>query len=60
MKISQLNVEQLEQVKVHYWTEKNGENISYGEIANIDNLVSNEEIFEAYGHMDFTEDDFSN
>ena len=60
MHIHELNTNQLAQAKVNYWTEKNGADISYGEIANIDSFVSDEEIFEAYGHIDFCEDDFSN
>lgn len=57
MKVQELNKVQLEELKQRYYTEKN-ENVSYGELADIDNLVSDKEIFEEYEGIEFTEDDF--
>lgn len=59
MNIKELNRFQLKEAKTNYWAEKNGEDISYGEISDIDNLVSDDEIFKAYGDIDFSEDDFA-
>ena len=57
MSIKELNKEQLEQVKEHYYCENN-ERVSWGELACINDLVSDEEIFEAYKDYIFTEEDF--
>ncbi len=57
MKVNELNKNQLEELKERYYTERN-ENVSYGELANIDNLVSDKEIFEEYKDVYFVEDDF--
>lgn len=57
MKVQELNRNQLEELKERYYIERN-ENVSYGELSNINNLVSDEEIFNEYGHINFVEDDF--
>lgn len=57
MKIEDLTREQLIELKERYYTERN-ENVSYGELADVDNLVSDNEIFEEYGHITFVEEDF--
>ena len=57
MSVKELTREQLIELKQKYYTERN-ENVSYGELADIDNLVSDEEIFEEYGHITFVEEDF--
>lgn len=57
MNIKELNREQLEQVKQHYYC-MNNENVSYGELAFIDDYVTDEEIFEEYADTIFVEDDF--
>lgn len=57
MKIEDLTREQLIELKQRYYTERN-ENVSYGELAHIDVLVSDNEIFEEYGHITFVEEDF--
>ena len=59
MNIKGLNKFQLREAKINYWAEKNGDVISYGEMANIDEIVSDDEIFEAYANFDFSEDDFA-
>ena len=57
MSIKELTREQLIELKQKYYTERN-ENVSYGELADIDNLVSDNEIFEEYGDITFVEEDF--
>ena len=57
MSVKELTREQLIELKQRYYTERN-ENVSYGELANIDNLVSDNEIFEEYGDITFVAEDF--
>lgn len=61
MLVTELNKNQLEELKQRYYCEKmdaQGEGVSYGELIEIDNLVSDNEIFEEYGATDFHNDDF--
>ena len=62
MKVQELNKEQLQQIKVRYLDEllqeEEGRNISYGEIANIDDIVSDKIMFDLYEHIEFVEEDF--
>jgi hypothetical protein len=57
MKVTELNREQLTELKQRYYTEKN-ESVSYGELADIDSIVTDNEIFEEYNGIEFTEEDF--
>lgn len=57
MKVKELTRSQLVELKQRYYTEKNGD-VSYGELANIDNIVTDNEIFEEYQNVDFVEEDF--
>ncbi len=57
MTVQELSREQLIELKGHYYCGKN-ENVSWGELANIDEIVSDEEIFEAEGGTMFVPDDF--
>ena len=57
MSVKELTREQLIELKQKYYTERN-ENVSYGELADIDNLVSDNEIFEEYGDITFVAEDF--
>lgn len=57
MKLQDLNREQIIQLKQNLYCEKN-ENASYGELAEIDNLVSDEELEEEYGDTYFVDEDF--
>ena len=57
MKFKDLNREQIEQIKQRYYCEKN-KNASYGDLVNIDNLVSDEEIEQEFGDRFFVEEDF--
>ena len=58
MTVKELNRAQLLQLKANYYEEHHSEGVSYGELADIDNLVSDEEVVEAYDGVDFVEDDF--
>ena len=57
MGVKELTREQLIELKQRYYTERN-ENVSYGELVDIDNLVSDNEVFEEYEHITFVEEDF--
>ena len=57
MSVKELTREQFTQLKEQYYIENNN-NVSYGELVDIDNLVSDNEIFEEYGHITFVEEDF--
>ena len=58
MTVYDLNEDQLAELKQRYYAEKTGRDLSYGEIVNIDELVSWREIRDAYKHVDFVPDDF--
>lgn len=57
MSVRELNKTQLRQLKETYYTEKH-ERVSYEELANIDSLVSDEEVFEEYSCTEFVTEDF--
>ena len=48
------------QIKLADYYCENNDRVSWGELADINNLVSDEEIFEEYQSTYFVEDDFSN
>lgn len=56
--VKELSREELIELKQHYYTEKN-KNVSWGELADIDSLVSDEEIFKEYADTDFVDEDFA-
>ena len=61
MTIKELTPEQLTQVKQEYYTrklEEQGQSISYLELATVNELVTDAEIFEAYAGTEFTPGDF--
>lgn len=58
MTVKELNRDQLVQLKQDYLT-KNDENVSYGELADANDLVDDETIFDEYGNTIFSSDDFS-
>lgn len=59
MKVEELNREQLKELKINYLS-LNKNNISYEEIANIESIIPDAEIFEYYNGVNFTEADFFN
>lgn len=62
MSVKELNREQLEQLKIQYLDnllmEEEDRNISYGEIVSIDDIISDKLIFDLYGDIMFTDEDF--
>lgn len=58
MTVYELNRDQLAELKARYYADKTGEDLSYDEIVNIDDLVSDTEIFQASEHIEFSPDDF--
>lgn len=62
MSVKDLTQEQLTQLKIQYLDnllmEKENRNISYGEIVNINDLVSNDLIYSLYNIYTFVEEDF--
>lgn len=58
MTIKELTPEQLATVKQNYYIQEKGEKVFMSELVEIDRLVSDSEIFEAYADTIFTEDDF--
>ncbi len=62
MKLKDLNDDQRMQLKQRILTDRmdaKGESPSYGELADADTLVTDEELEEAYGGTEFVADDFS-
>lgn len=57
MNVYELTKEQRTQLKQHHYCQVNI-GVSYGELANIDELISDAEIYEEYAYTDFVEDDF--
>lgn len=62
MNVKELNKEQLQQLKIRYLDEllqeEEGRNISYGEMANIDEIVSDKVIYDLYDYTTFVNEDF--
>ena len=62
MKVTDLNREQILELKQRILEESNeayGEGTSYGELADADTLVSNDEVIAAYRDTEFTPEDFN-
>lgn len=58
MSVEELPREALQELKQRYYAEKYDKDLSYGELADIDDIVSDDEVFDEYGGTSFTEDDF--
>lgn len=58
MTVYDLNRDQLQELKQHYYAEKTGEDLSYEELAFIDDYVSDEEVYDYYAGTVFSPDDF--
>lgn len=58
MRLEELNAEQKKELKQDVLNNRLG-NPSYGELANAEELVTDEELEAAYGGTEFTEDDFA-
>ena len=62
MTFEELNEDQRLELKQRILTERNeqrGEGTSYGELANADDLVSDEDLKDWYGDVEFSNDDFA-
>lgn len=62
MTVYDLNRDQLVELKQHYLTEQmdaRGESPSWGELADADEIISDEEIYDEYAGTIFSPDDFS-
>ena len=59
MKVTELSRAQLIQLKQQYYDEQHPEGVSYGELAAVDDLITDDEIKAAYANTVFTEDDFT-
>ena len=61
MKVTELTRDELTELKTRYYSDlldKRGESPSYGELAQIDAHVTDEEVYEEYDDVDFVKDDF--
>lgn len=59
MTVYDLNRDQLIELKQRYYIDYVNENPSYGELADVDNLVSDKEVYDEYSHIDFVPEDFA-
>lgn len=57
MSVYELSKNQLIELKQNYLCEVQ-KNVSYGELCDADNIISDEEIFQVYSCMDFSSEDF--
>lgn len=61
MKVTELNREQLNELKQSLATlikDEQGQDVSYEELVNATEIISDKEVFEYYEDIEFTEDDF--
>lgn len=57
MNVKELSTEELTELKQNYYKEKN-ENVSMDELLSINDLVSDEEVYDYYSDYSFTKEDF--
>ncbi len=62
MTVSELNADEMTMLKQNYLTERlievEGRTPSWGELADADDIVGDQLIFEAYADFEFSKDDF--
>ena len=62
MKVTELSRDELIELKQRYLMEKRDEahedEPSYGELASVDELISDDEVFAEFDYIDFEKDDF--
>ena len=62
MTVKELTREELQELKINmldeFLQDEENRNISYGEIADIDELVTDESVFKEYENTSFVKDDF--
>jgi len=59
MTVKELNRDQMVQLKQDYLVEIRGD-VSYGELADADSIVTDEQMFDYYSGVNFVPDDFWN
>lgn len=59
MNVTELSRAQLLQLKANYYEDRHPDGVSYGELADVDSLVTDDEVIEAYSGVTFVEDDFT-
>lgn len=58
MSVHDLNRDQIVQLKQTMLAERSDEDLSYGELADADSLVTDAEVFAEYAGTEFVEEDF--
>lgn len=61
MKVTELTRDELTELKTRYYSDlldQRGETPSYGELSAIDELVTDEEVYQEYADVDFVKEDF--
>jgi hypothetical protein len=58
MKVMELTRNELIELKINYLAEMQDGEVSFGEMAEADLIVSDATIFDYYGNIDFVKDDF--
>lgn len=61
MKVTELTRDELTELKTRYYSDlldQKGETPSYGELSAIDELVTDEEVYQEYADVDFVKEDF--
>ena len=61
MKVTELSRDELTELKTRYYSDlldQRGETPSYGELSAIDELVTDEEVYQEYADVDFVKEDF--
>ena len=56
--VTELSRDELIELKTRYYNENSNTELSYGELVDIDSIVSDEEVFNYYSDVTFTKDDF--
>lgn len=61
MRVTELSRDELTELKTRYYSDlldQRGETPSYGELSAIDELVTDEEVYQEYADVDFVKEDF--
>ena len=58
MTVQELTRDELIELKQKYYIDYRDDSPSYGELADVDTLVTDEEVYEEYADVDFVKDDF--
>lgn len=56
--VTELSRDEFIELKTRYYNENSNTELSYGELVDIDSIVSDEEVFNYYSDVTFTKDDF--